>query len=233
MADDRASSSHRTGADPNPSPTPGERTAGAVEDHFRRGVALRSSARIPEAIDAFADALLLDASHLPSLLAIGEALAAAGRMADAERAYRRACALYPGEPAAVAGYHAVRQGAEGSRGAAPRFGRPAPGPTRPPLVVPPRHARSTNRRSWLLPLLGFAVFGAGVAAYIGVGLATHFVVGLAAAFALIGVLSGVTLFFSPARRAALRALGRGMGYGLALLVVAALLSIAIALATAT
>lgn len=181
---------------------------------FRDGETLRGRRRPREAVQRYADALLADPGHRPSLLALGATLGELRRWPDAVRAYRRAALLFPHDTAALAGLREARaQLAEAGRSRAAelapdearplRAGLGARSAARPGLVMPSstgeaERETSRARLNGLTRALGAAGFLAGGATFLGLGLRRiDMFTAYGAALVLAAVIAAVASAFFP------------------------------------
>jgi tetratricopeptide (TPR) repeat protein len=199
---------------------------------YTQGEAARVSGRPDEAVAWYAQALLLDAGHRPSLLSLAAALTALGREEEAQRALQRADQRLPEDPATGFPRNPAIDG--GAAGLVPR--RPqaaAPGATQELIVpAPPAEPQRSDLYKRAM-LLGGITFPAVLATYVMVGLATHFAPGLgAAALAALLLAAFGSLFFPANRKVAFKGILHGMLWGVGLVLLAGFASIIIAVGRA-
>lgn len=187
-----------------------------------------------EAVQYFAAALLLNADHLPSLLALGAALSEQRRWDDARRVYERTVRRFPDVTVADVRLRNVLEHLARSESLIAEEGRQARSKSSEPrqLIRVSQSSRDVPRATllWQARITGALSFLFVLATYVLVGLAVYWTVGLAAA-AAIAVLITVTAshFFPGARWFAFRGILQGMLVGLTVLLLLGLVSVLIAL----
>ncbi len=110
---------HALRADPSFAPA----RAGLAEALDAAGLESYRARRYPEAIASFGEALALDPSRDGTRNSLGGALAAAGRLDEAEECFRAVCARSPGDADAVNNLGTVLQARGDASGAAEQFRR--------------------------------------------------------------------------------------------------------------
>jgi tetratricopeptide (TPR) repeat protein len=221
---------------------------------YRQGEEARRTQRKEDAVASYAQALLHDARHKPSLLSLARTLAEMDRPSEAQHVLEQAERYYPGDVEVTALLLATGSDVVGA-GQDPGLDRPTPvAAERAPdfagassggraplptgamqsLIVPAPPAKPAKTDSYKRAmLLGGIAFPMVVATYVVVGLAVHFAPGLAAAAGAALLLAALGSLFFPANRSmAFKGMLHGMLWGVAVVLFAGLVSVIIAVGTA-